>query len=207
MPFIKPRTLVTSLRRAILAVGALSATGVAFAQDAPQPAPQDKDAKTLDTITVTAQSREQELQDVPIALQVVNEALLQDVAAENLGDIDVFVPGLEIDAVQPTQPGFKLRGIATDDFGIGTDPAVGVFVDGVYGGRGGGERHLRPREQQGARGRERPTQETTAAAVRLIESVSRHATSPWLTSRSEPRRRRRPTRGRATPRSRSPSRR
>ena len=138
MTFTKPRTLATGLRRAILAAGALSATGVAFAQDAPQPAPQDKDAKTLDTVTVTAQSREQELQDVPIALQVVNSELLNDVAAEDLGDIDAFVPGLEVDAVQPTQPGFKLRGIATDDFGIGTDPAVGVFVDGVYGGRGGG---------------------------------------------------------------------
>ena len=139
MMSIKPRTLATCLRRAILASVALSATGVAFAQETPQPAPQDgKDAKTLDTITVTAQSREQELQDVPIALQVVSSELLQDVAAEDLGDIDAFVPGLEVDAVQPTQPGFKLRGIATDDFGIGTDPAVGVFVDGVYGGRGGG---------------------------------------------------------------------
>ncbi len=131
---IKHSKLVTSLRRAMLAASALSATGVAFAQDAPQQA----DAVTLDKVTVTAQSREQELQDVPIALQVVDEALLRDIAAEDLGDIDAFVPGLEVSAVQPTQPGIKLRGIETDDFGIGTDPAVGVFVDGVYGGRGGG---------------------------------------------------------------------
>lgn len=95
-------------------------------------------AKQLDTITVTAQSREQELQDVPIALQVVTEQLLDDVTAENLGDIDSFVPGLVINSQQPTQPGFQLRGISTDDFGIGTDPAVGVYVDGVYAGRGGG---------------------------------------------------------------------
>ena len=39
---------------------------------------------------------------------------------------------------RPTQPQFQLRGIRTDDFGIGTDPAVGVYVDGVYAGRGGG---------------------------------------------------------------------
>ncbi|MFC3550825.1 TonB-dependent receptor [Lysobacter cavernae] len=96
------------------------------------------DAKQLDTITVTAQSREQELQDVPIALQVVTEELIDDVAAEDLSDIDNFVPGLVIHSQQPTQPSFQLRGIQTDDFGIGTDPAVGVYVDGVYAGRGGG---------------------------------------------------------------------
>ena len=50
----------------------------------------------------------------------------------------MFVPGLVVDGHQPTQPQFQLRGIRTDDFGIGTDPAVGVYVDGVYAGRGGG---------------------------------------------------------------------
>ncbi|MGO4778209.1 TonB-dependent receptor plug domain-containing protein, partial [Lysobacter sp. 2RAB21] len=83
-------------------------------------------------------AREQELQDVPIALQVVTDQLIDDVAAQDLGDLDSFVPGLVVDSQQPTQPGFELRGISTDDFGIGTDPAVGVYVDGVYAGRGGG---------------------------------------------------------------------
>lgn len=96
------------------------------------------DTVELDRMIVTAQSREQELQDVPIALQVVDQALLDDIAAEDLSDIDAFVPGLVVDGVQPTQPSFRLRGIETSDFGIGTDPAVGIYVDGVYGGRGGG---------------------------------------------------------------------
>ena len=102
------------------------------------PATTTQTATDLDAITVTAQSREQELQDVPIALQVLNEQMLDDVAAEDLSDIDAFVPGLVVNGLQPTQPSIKLRGIETDDFGIGTDPAVGIFVDGVYGGRGGG---------------------------------------------------------------------
>ena len=68
----KTRKLAICLRRAIIAA-ALSTTGAAFAQDAPQPAADAApDAATLDMITVTAQSREQELQEVPIALQVVN---------------------------------------------------------------------------------------------------------------------------------------
>ena len=96
------------------------------------------DATDLDRIIVTAQSREQELQDVPIALQVIDESMIRDLAAENIGDLDSFVPGLVVSDSQPTQANFRLRGISTGDFGIGTDPAVGVYVDGVYAGRGGG---------------------------------------------------------------------
>ena len=128
--------LAASLRRAMFGCLVLAAAAPAAAQDAAVQDPPE--AKVLDTITVTAQSREQELQDVPIALQVVDRKLIDDVAAEDLGDIDDFVPGLVVDSRQPTQPSFQLRGISTDDFGIGTDPAVGVYVDGVYAGRGGG---------------------------------------------------------------------
>ncbi|MDR0182845.1 TonB-dependent receptor [Lysobacter arvi] len=126
--------LAVGLGRALFGCFAIAASPLAFAQAAST----TTDATQLDTITVTAQSREQELLDVPIALQVVTEQLIDDVAAEDLGDIDSFVPGLRVNSLQPTQPSFQLRGIETDDFGIGTDPAVGVYVDGVYAGRGGG---------------------------------------------------------------------
>ncbi|QND78756.1 TonB-dependent receptor [Pseudoxanthomonas mexicana] len=133
---VTQRNLVVGLRRALFGgCVVLGAGGTAWAQSTPQG---EQDATNLDAIVVTAQSRQQELQDVPIALQVVDQQLLDDVAADNLGDIDAFVPGLVVDAAQPTQPSFRLRGVETSDFGIGTDPAVGVFVDGVYGGRGGG---------------------------------------------------------------------
>ncbi|WP_368561577.1 TonB-dependent receptor [Pseudoxanthomonas sp. UTMC 1351] len=129
------RDLVIGMRRALFGGWVvLAASGTAWAQESEAPT----DATTLDKITVTAQGREQELQDVPIALQVLNDQLIDDVAAEDMGDLDSFVPGLRINSVQPTQPEISLRGISTDDFGIGTDPAVGVFIDGVYTGRSGG---------------------------------------------------------------------
>src|SRR3546814_123549 len=143
---LKPGILCTCLRRALLGACALPLLALAQepppdpvpqAQSAPDPAP-PADAQTLDRIIVTAQSREQELQNVPIALQVIDAQVIEDVAAEDLGDLDSFVPGLVVNSQQPTQPSFELRGISTDDFGIGTDPAVGVYVDGVYAGRGGG---------------------------------------------------------------------
>jgi len=37
-----------------------------------------------------------------------------------------------ISSDSPTQPRYAIRGIQTGDFGVGTDSAVGVYVDGVY---------------------------------------------------------------------------
>ncbi|HEX5693963.1 MAG TPA: TonB-dependent receptor, partial [Arenimonas sp.] len=133
MIFRKNR-LSVRVRQALMGGIAAGAAGFAFAQDGAPPT----EPTVLDTITVTAQSREQDVQDVPIAMQVVDERLINDLAAEDLGDIDSYVPGLVVDSQQPTQPRIELRGISTSDFGIGTDPAVGIYVDGVYAGRGGG---------------------------------------------------------------------
>ncbi len=58
--------------------------------------------------------------------------------ATDLSKMDIFVPGLSIDASQPTQPTYTLRGISTSNFGVGTESAVGVYVDGVYAARSGG---------------------------------------------------------------------
>lgn len=94
-------------------------------------------AQTGDEIVVTAQKREQNLQDVPISLQVVDDQFINDLAADNISDISQFIPGLDVSAGSPTQPRYKIRGINTSDFGVGTDPAVGVYVDGVYSARSG----------------------------------------------------------------------
>ena len=91
----------------------------------------------LEEVMVTAQRREQALQDVPIALQVVGTDLIADIAAEDMGDLDGFVPGLQVSSDSPTQPRYAIRGIQTGDFGVGTDPAVGVYVDGIYAARSG----------------------------------------------------------------------
>jgi iron complex outermembrane receptor protein len=111
------------------------------AAEAPAEAPakaKEKETAKLQSVVVTAQSREQSLQEVPIAVQVISDKMIDDVVAYDLGDLDDFVPGLEISDDSPTQPRFEIRGISTGDFGVGTDPAVGVYIDGVYSARSGG---------------------------------------------------------------------
>jgi len=90
-----------------------------------------------DEIIVTAQKRAENVQDVPITIQVMDTDAIESLAADSMADIDTFIPGLEVSAGSPTQPRYSIRGIQTSDFGVGTDPAVGVYVDGVYASRSG----------------------------------------------------------------------
>lgn len=150
----RPRPLSVCLHRLLLGstlmLGALPADS--WASDDAAPAPQQgssssqgsgnaadpEKAKLLGNVTVTAQSRTQEVQSVPIPLQIVTAKQIDTLAATDLSKMDIFVPGLVIDASQPTQPTYELRGIATSNFGIGTESAVGVYVNGVYAARSGG---------------------------------------------------------------------
>jgi len=95
-------------------------------------------ATMLANVTVTAQNRSQEMQEVPIALQIVSAKQIDTLAVTDLSKMSVFVPGLEVGGDSPTQPSYKMRGISTSDFGIGTESAVGVYIDGVYSARSGG---------------------------------------------------------------------
>ena len=140
---IRTRRLAAGIACAIAA----SAFGLPYAAWAQatsnQPAPPSSaaapaSATQLGKITVTAQSRTQEVQDVPIALSILTAQQLDTVAATDLSRMGVFVPGLVVDNTDPTQPTYRIRGIETDDFGIGTDSAVGVYVNGVYQTRSGG---------------------------------------------------------------------
>ncbi|MGV7211076.1 TonB-dependent receptor [Oxalobacteraceae bacterium A2-2] len=110
------------LRKCALAVG-MALAGMAAAQE---------------QVVVTAQSRSQQIQNVPIAVQTMSGDSLKDMGISSLADVDAFVPGLAIDTSQSTRPQVFLRGVGTEDFGIGTDSPVGIYTDGVYAGKTGG---------------------------------------------------------------------
>ncbi|MYM86386.1 TonB-dependent receptor [Rugamonas sp. FT82W] len=95
-------------------------------------------ADDIPSVVVTAQSRKQFVQDVPMTIQVLTNKDLDAIGAKDLGDLNGYVPGLVVDASEPTQPGFGIRGVQTGDFGIATDSPVGIYVDGVYTGKTGG---------------------------------------------------------------------
>ena len=97
-----------------------------------------EDNAELETVVVTAQSRVQSENDVPIAMEVLGAEQITGLGANNLSDVNGYLPGLHVEGSQATQPIFYLRGIGSGDFGIGTDSPVGVYVDGIYTGKTGG---------------------------------------------------------------------
>jgi iron complex outermembrane recepter protein len=93
------------------------------------------DSFVIEEIFVTAQKRAESVQDVPISISAMSADFVRNVGAQTVDGLGIYTPGLETRVSEVTQPQLSIRGITTSDFGIGADPAVAVYVDGVYSGR------------------------------------------------------------------------
>ena len=108
----------------------------AWAQDAAQ-ADKEKDARTLDTITVTAQKREENLQKVPISLQVLGNTQLEQQNVAAFGDYAKLIPSLSFGTSGGgvfSGPGFVqlyMRGVASgnDANHSGSQPSAAMYLD------------------------------------------------------------------------------
>lgn len=91
----------------------------------------------LDEIVVTAQKKEQNLQDVPIAIAAFDIEQLETFRIEGLEDIGTFTPGLYVTSNPADNNGVRIniRGVGTFDPQIGQDSRVAVYQDGVYLGK------------------------------------------------------------------------
>jgi iron complex outermembrane recepter protein len=130
--------------RSTLAVAcaiSMSATTIADAQNANSTS--DTSSNTLEEVLVTAQKREERLQDVPIPVSVINTTALTVNNQVKLTDFYSEVPGLSIAPSTMSSQTLSIRGITTGAVGEGPpnpSPTVGVTVDDVpFGGGGGGD--------------------------------------------------------------------
>lgn len=88
----------------------------------------------LAPVTVTAQKREQGLQDVPISLTALDRERLQATSIPRLEDAALLAPNATI-VLDPISDKINIRGIYSGD-NAGLEQSVSTFVDGVYRGRG-----------------------------------------------------------------------
>jgi len=88
------------------------------------------------TIIVTAQRRDQALNDVPITIDVLSGQDLASMRVERPQDLQALVPGLVITQFGVTAK-FSLRGVGSDIAGLGTSDSVASHVDGIYLGFSG----------------------------------------------------------------------
>jgi len=114
----------------------LSTAMVPLALTAGQAQAQDEavDNVGLEEIVVTAQKREQSMQDVPIAVTALTEDTLNANRIFTVNDLSAFAPGLTVkpSAGGISTPSFTIRG--QNSFGVvaGSDKQVSIYIDGVY---------------------------------------------------------------------------
>ncbi|MEI9963965.1 MAG: TonB-dependent receptor [Caulobacteraceae bacterium] len=118
-----------------IAAGAalISVASLAHAQDAGAPAPSG--GSTISEVVVTAQFREQNLQQTPLAITAVNAQMLENRSQTNVYQVAAEAPNVSL---RPAGGGFGsamvafIRGVGQTDFNFSQEPGVAIYVDDVY---------------------------------------------------------------------------
>jgi iron complex outermembrane receptor protein len=111
---------------------------VAIAQDAESNKPARSNGLALEEIVVTANRREQSLQEVPMSVTAFTGDFFEDSGVRDLSGLDQYTPSLKItQGTDSRSTSIRIRGIGSVGTNVGIDPSVGMFIDGVYQGRAG----------------------------------------------------------------------
>ena len=114
---------------AVVGAVAFGFAGAAAAQEGPT---------TVDDIIVTAQKREQSLQDVPIVVTTLSQEALDGAGVRDIKDLQILTPGMTVTSTQSeTSTTARIRGVGTVGDNPGLESSVGVVIDGVYRSRNG----------------------------------------------------------------------
>lgn len=119
------------MTKTLLGSASLSGLILAVAAPALAQAIESEDTFVQNTILVTVQKREQSLQDVPVAVSVIDGAFLADLGLDDFEDVARFIPGFEVQEQSPNNPGFVIRGITSDSGEATIEPRIAIFQDGV----------------------------------------------------------------------------
>lgn len=125
LPILRAGTSVLALSLVVAAP--------AYAQDAVQAADDAAD----NTIVVTAQFREQSVQDTPLAITAISGDTLEERGQVNLTDIGSFAPNVNLSqsgAIQSNSVSAFIRGIGQEDSNFALEPGVGIYIDDIYYG-------------------------------------------------------------------------
>ncbi|MBC2778956.1 TonB-dependent receptor [Parasphingopyxis marina] len=123
--------------KAKLLAGAAALTSIsvpAYAQD--QGASGETSARNA-PIVVTAQRREENVQDVPIAVSAFTADALEQRGVSDVSQLSGVAPNVTLDGGTPFSGSSAvlsayIRGIGANDFAFNIDPGVGIYLDGVY---------------------------------------------------------------------------
>jgi iron complex outermembrane receptor protein len=119
-----------AIRLALAAVAACSlpVSGPVVAADA------GAEVNGIEQIVVTARRREENLQNVPVAITALTAEQLQEQNVRTLEDMTAYVPNIKINAGRATTSTINayIRGVGQNDPLWGFEPGVGIYMDDVY---------------------------------------------------------------------------
>ena len=104
-----------------------------------QEAQPEESARKLNTVTVTAQRRDESIQDVPLAVTAADAETIAELRISNVENISLLTPSISFRKTNfsASSSNIQIRGIGTTGNARTFEGAVGVFIDGVYRTRSG----------------------------------------------------------------------
>lgn len=91
----------------------------------------------VEQVTVTARRREENAQDVPVALTVIGVQQIEATGTYNVGQLTALAPTVQFFSSNPRNTAITIRGLGTS-FGLtndGLESGVGLYIDQVYQSR------------------------------------------------------------------------
>ncbi|WP_338425222.1 TonB-dependent receptor [Sphingopyxis kveilinensis] len=117
----------------VAAFAMLANAAPTWAQTAPAEAADNDDSATNEII-VTAQKREQSLQDVPISMEVVSGAKLAEFNTSDIKAVMNYTPNVFVQSTAGNDV-IYIRGFGSPPANFAFDQSVSLYVDGIYAGR------------------------------------------------------------------------
>ena len=89
-------------------------------------------AAAIEEVIVTAQKRDENIQDVGISISAFSARQLEQLGIKNTVDVTQQVPGLQLFSFSPAFTVFSLRGVSQNNFQDNLEAPVAVYLDGAY---------------------------------------------------------------------------
>ena len=119
-----------SIAAALLGCASMTSLQIASAQETETTSDENK----FDTIVVTAQRREQNLQDVPLSVTALSGDVLENIAAADITEASKLSPNVTLEVSRGTNTTLTafIRGVGQQDPVAGFESGVGIYIDDVY---------------------------------------------------------------------------
>ncbi len=89
--------------------------------------------RVTESITVTAEKREEDLQDIGVTVSVLTGLEIEELGLDHPVDVAAQIPNLDIkETFGNTNPVITIRGVGLNDFNPNNNPAAGLYVDEVF---------------------------------------------------------------------------